>query len=134
MRPHRLCLLMLCTLALGACGTESAPETGTTAVFEPGVSKPNAMVGSLDVAIVERPARDRARIRASWRRADGVEGCQLQLHLPRGAVLVDGDETYMLAPEEAAGVREWVVEFPTGAPLDATVRLCGDAGAGGAAL
>ncbi len=130
MIPRRFLLLMLFTAALSACGSENVRETGVGAVFEPGVSKPNVMVGSLEVAIIERPARDRARIRATWRRAAGVDGCQLRMRLPTGAVLVEGEETYMLLPDEAAGVREWVVEFPTGAPLDATVRLCGDAGAG----
>ncbi len=126
----RIVIVLLSCAALAGCGEERVREAGPGAVFEPGVGKPNAFVGSLDAAIVERPTRDRARIRATWRRAAGVEGCELQLHLPHGVLLLEGEAVHVLTPDELEGERTWLVAFPTGAVLDATVRLCGDAGRG----
>jgi len=129
---RRLALSFLCTAALSfaGCGSESVQALGAGKVHEPGHGKPNAAVGALEIAIVERPSSDRARVRATWRSADGVAGCELQLRLPDGAVMIEGERSYALGPDEREGVREWLVEFPTGMVLDATVRLCGDAGAG----
>jgi len=107
---------------LGGCGAPKGTAPGPVRWME---SKPNPIVGSLRVAVVERLGPDRVRIEAHWVGIGGREGCAIDLGLPAGVIVVEGVERIELAPEEGAGEARWILEFPLGVgPLDAVVRYC----------
>ncbi len=116
------CLLLIACLAgpLAACGGE------TPAPFEPEwrESKPGAALGRIRAAIVERPGPDRAVIEARWENRSGAEGCALELVVPEGVMVLEGERMTPLAADEPAGSATWLVEFPSGRALDAVLRLC----------
>ncbi len=121
---RRLHLLVLCCLVLGlpACGDE-AP---TPVKVEWRQSKRGAAIGRVRAAVVERPAPDRALIEARWENRSGAENCALELVVPEGVVVLEGERRMPISPEETAGAATWLVEFPTGREADAVLRFCAE--------
>jgi hypothetical protein len=89
-------------------------------------AKPSSIVASLRAAVVERPAPDRARIEAHWTARQAGAGCALRLVLPPQVLLVEGAASPPLDPDLTVGEATWLVQFPTGQPLDAVIRYCAD--------
>jgi len=121
---QRLGLLLLCSalLASAACGgDEPVPFQ-----VEWRESKPDAHVGRLRAAVIERPAPDRARIEARWENHSSATNCALDLIVPDGVVVLEGESHTPLATEDAAGTATWLVEFPTGHAADAVLRFCAE--------
>lgn len=117
--------LAIASFLVAGCGSEQAPAPFTP---EQGVSgKPHPEIGTVRGAIVDRPSADRALIEAHWALGASAEGCEIVLVLPEGASLVDGDEQRDVPEGQSQGVDRWLVQFPTGRPLDAVIRLCGTA-------
>lgn len=114
-------LAVCCALVLApACGGERA-EPFKVAWRE---SKPSPRIGRVRAAVVERPAPDRARIEARWENRSGSENCALELLVPAGVVVLEGERRTPIAGEDAAGSMTWLVEFPTGRAADAVLRFC----------
>ena len=91
---------------------------------EPGVrGKSRPQLGTLSLTITSRPSADRAWVRGAWVRADDAHGCLVELLLPTGTHLVEGEPR--VGAEAATGSHEWLVSFPTGADLDLVAQLCG---------
>jgi len=128
---HRLRLLaaaFVAAVALTACGGDAAP--GRSTAPEPGrAGKANRAVGTIAARVLERPSADRAVVEADWALASGATACELELVLPEGALLVEGEPVVAL-PDEGSGSTTWLVEFPTGRELDAVIRLCAHTPAG----
>ncbi len=115
-------LLLGSACLLPACG---GPETPVAAPVQWMASKPNPIVGSLRAAVVERLGPDRVRLEAHWVGIANREGCAVDLGLPAGVMVVDGDERIDLAAAEPSGTTSWILEFPLAlGPLDAVVRYC----------
>ncbi len=96
-------------------------------------SKPTSPVGRVRAAVVERPARDRARIEARWQNRTAAENCALELVVPPGVIVLEGERRTALQVGETAGTATWLVEFPVGGAghaLDAVVRFCAQTEAG----
>ena len=120
-----LWLAVACLLVSACVGTSKGASEGPPPVRWTS-AKPNTAVGSLEVAVVERTGPDRVRIEARWESRPGLSNCALQLVLPEGAFLLDGERLRPLSAEETTGVQRWHVQFPTGAPLDAVLRYCAE--------
>ena len=86
--------------------------------------KPNAGVGWLEVAVVDRPSLDRAVVRAIWQRGSNAQNCRLVIHPGQGAFLMEGEAELELDPEADSGEVTWLIDFRTDRDLDAVVRLC----------
>jgi len=127
--PFRCAVLaaVLLGLPLAGCGQTSSKETAADVplVVQWRESKPGSPVGQVRAAVVERPALDRARIEARWQGRGAAANCALELVLPAGVVILEGDRRADLGVGETAGDAAWLVSFPTGRTLDAVVRLCG---------
>jgi hypothetical protein len=131
-RTVPLRLAVLCLLLLGAaCGDEPGAGPGPRDTWARG--KPNPALGRIEAAVVERPARDRARIQARYALLPEAHGCRLQIVLPPGVLLVEGSPDTPLQDGVRRGEAVWLVEFPSGRPLDALVRVCAQ-GARGVAV
>jgi hypothetical protein len=113
-------VLLVAAIASCACGGEPRGPAPIRWVE----TKAQSPVGTLRAAVVERPARDRAWIEARWDARDHGSACELRLVLPDGVLRLEGDEVVPLAVEERQGMYRWLVEFPTGRPLDAVLRYC----------
>jgi hypothetical protein len=87
-------------------------------------SKPDARIGRVFAAVIERPAADRALISARWETRSAARSCALELLVPAGVVLLDGEQSRPIPMDETSGSVTWLVEFPTGRVLDAVLRLC----------
>jgi hypothetical protein len=86
--------------------------------------KPSVPVGHVTAAVVERPGSDEAVVRADWARGPVGQSCRLELVLPEGASLVEGEEEQALRPDLAAGTSTWRVRFRTTVTSDLVVRMC----------
>jgi hypothetical protein len=125
-------LLLLVSVPLAACGGPS-PDAPLPAVHW-NESKHMSAVGQMRAAVVDRPAPDRAWIEAEWtarphaaHEAEGAPGaCALEIALPEGVFLLEGDFRTPLASDEPSGSQRWLVGFPTGRALDAVLRYCVD--------
>jgi hypothetical protein len=113
----RASLLLLGGLLLAGCGDGGG---GTPAPARLG--KARIPAGRVEARIVERPATDRAVVEASWSRGEG-ESLRLEVVLPSGSHLVEGDARIPLDAASPGGAARWEVGFPTGSPLDLVVRL-----------
>ncbi len=145
MRPSILIPLGLAAVFLGAAlvligrDDESPPPAAPSApperVAPPSVTgKPNRLLGTLELEIVERPTEDRALVRASWTRAVGTANCSLEAIAPEGAFFVEGLEEVGLADEAYEGEAHWLLDFSTGSDLDFVVRLRGKTDRGAESL
>ena len=114
--------ILTAALALAGCGSET--QTPATAPVHWTSSKPNPLVGSLQAAVVERPAPDRAWIEVRWDGRNHGDECAVTISLPEGALLLEGEPARPLGVDEAVGTHRWLVEFPLGRPLDAVLRYC----------
>jgi len=87
--------------------------------------KPLPRVGHVEVSVAERPAFDEVVLRADWRAGPLLEDgpAWLDLVLPDGAWLVDGEMRVPLPEGLAAGASTWTVRFHADRTLDAAVRL-----------
>ena len=121
---QRLGLLLLCSALLvpAACGRD-APTPFQVQWRE---SKPDGRIGRLRAAIIERPAPDRALIEARWENHSGAANCALELVLPDGVVVLEGQARTAIPAEDTAGSATWLVEFPTGREADAVLRFCAE--------
>jgi hypothetical protein len=119
-------LALLSCAALTACGEpgadEPAPWTGPV-VWQ--ASKPSPTLGRIEAAVVERPSPDRATLEARWSAHPGLGTCELEIVLPEGVFLVEGESSTPLPEGALEGTARWLVEFPVGRDLDAVVRFCG---------
>lgn len=117
-------------LPLSGCGDapDGAPVgTGPVATNEPVVwmqAKPSPL-GTLTAAVTQRPAPDRVVLEARWGRGDVSGACLVEVLLPVGVLLVEGDARHALDPDAESGGRVWVLDVPQdGRELDAVVRYC----------
>jgi hypothetical protein len=118
--PQMLLLLLGAACLLPACGGPEAPAS-----VQWMESKPNPIVGSLRVAVVERLGPDRVRVEAHWVGIADREGCAVDLGLPAGVIVLEGDERLDLAASAPSGETSWILEYPLDlGPLDAVVRYC----------
>lgn len=87
--------------------------------------KPHAPVGEVEIDVRARPSDDEAVLRADWTVGDLAEDgpASLELVLPEGAVLLDGDAVVALPGGLSRGASTWIVRFPPDRTLDAAVRL-----------
>jgi hypothetical protein len=86
--------------------------------------KPAVPVGHVVASVVERPGSDEAVVRADWARGPVGQSCRLELVLPEGASLVEGEEEQALQPDLVAGTSTWRVRFRTTVTSDLVVRMC----------
>jgi hypothetical protein len=86
--------------------------------------KPAARIGDLVGLVVERPEGDEAVVRVDWARGPLGEGCRVELVLPQGATLLDGEPGLDLPDGVLAGSTSWRVRFPRLCTSDLTVRMC----------
>lgn len=100
----------------------------------PFTGKPNPALGALVLEVLERPSPDRAVVRGRWARAEGARGCSLDLILPRGATLLEGQAHVDIADDAIAGEATWLLDFPTDRDLDLVARFCGTNDRGDEAL
>ena len=122
MRRHACLALLGALLLLAACG-------GDEPVAQPvrwSESKVAPRVGRVRAAVTERPSADRARIEARWENRSASDTCALELIVPDGVVVLEGERRTPLGAEDAAGSATWLVEFPTGRALDAVLRFCAE--------
>lgn len=127
MRSFQTALVLLALVSLPACGERQ--RVPVTHVPRWNVSKPASAVGRVRVAVVERPAPDRAWVEAVWEAHDHAAhemptDCELRIALPEGAFVLEGEECVPLASALGGGSHRWLVSFPTGRPLDAVLRYC----------
>lgn len=135
---HLLCaaLLMVALPLLCACGDDSTTEVSRDAATGAAVpvrwiqSKPNPSIGRLEAAVVARDASDRARVEARWTRSGAVAGCSLEIVLPDGVRLLEGQRLVGVDPDEFAGSGAWLLDHDRDRPLDIVVRFCAVAGDG----
>lgn len=120
----------LLLVALGACGGPSPEAKSPASCVRDGSGKPVPPIGRVELVVVDRPSHDRVVLEARWMRGERGWGREVELVLPEGAWLVEGQSSKALAPERAEGVLRWTVGFRTGEPLDAVVRLRARAGHG----
>ena len=73
---------------------------------------------------MERPEGDEAVVRVDWARGPFGDACRVELVLPQGATLLDGEAGFDLPEGLAAGAATWRVRFPRLCTSDLTVRLC----------
>ncbi len=118
---RRACLLLvLPLLALAACGSE--PADAPVAWMQ---AKPNPVVGSLEAAVVERLGPDRVLLEARWGAGTLGTECQIDLGLPAGVMVLEGEERIPIDPEADPGHAAWVLQVPMDmGELDAVVRYC----------
>lgn len=88
--------------------------------------KPLVALGSLAVAVTERPRIDVAVVRATWERGPLGSGARLVLLLPEGAALLEGEGDLPLPDGVASGTSTWRVQFLPDRTLDVAVRLVAD--------
>ena len=121
MRRNLPALILLAVLA-GGCG--DAPQRDAPVQWMQ--AKPGRVAARLEAAVTERPAPDRVRVDARWV-AGTLEGaCTLDIGLPAGVLIVEGEERLDLDADDP-GSASWVLEFPRdGRDLDAVVRYCVD--------
>jgi hypothetical protein len=112
---------LLLPLLAAACGEAPAPVRGAPDAWIRG--KPNPLLGQVEAGVVDRPAADRARIRARYTRLAGTPSCRIELVLPDGVLLREGEADMPLPADAQQGEAQWVVELPSGRTLDAVVRL-----------
>ena len=140
MRPIVLVPVLAAVLAVVVVVATPQPTPGPTRAAGPAlptqgvVGKPRPLLGHLELEAVERPAPDRAWVRARWVRADGAHGCRLDLILPAGATLLSGEASVPVDDAATAGEASWLLDVPTGQDLDLTARLCGTTDLGDQAL
>ncbi|MGI9556384.1 MAG: hypothetical protein ACR2N5_00420, partial [Solirubrobacterales bacterium] len=102
---------------LAACGDAPPSEAAGTAATPVRwlASKPSSAVGRVRAAVVERPAPDRAWIEAEWvanpdaHDHEWNHDCRLQIALPDGAFLLEGDTDVALDDLLASGQQRWLV-------------------------
>lgn len=111
---------------LPSCGDTSAPPGEVQWI----AAKPSSIVGSLRAAVVERTGPDRVVIEARWESRAVAENCALEIVLPEGAMLIEGQRLRPLMADEDAGLQRWHVQYPLGAPLDAVLRYCAETAEG----
>ena len=120
----RIAILFLAALAplLGACGAQEPAAPAPVRWME---AKPSPVIDSLQAAVVERPAPDRVVLEARWG-ASAINGaCGVDLGLPAGVLIVEGEEQLIIDPRNDEHRARWVLEFPRdGRTLDAVVRYC----------
>ncbi len=127
MRTLRLLLLTCLALGATACGGEAPQTTAPQPTdIEWRESKPGARIGSVRAAVIERPGPGRALIEARWENRSGGGGCALELVVPDGVVVLEGERVVPLPYDDDAGAASWLVEFPSGRDLDAVLRLCAE--------
>jgi len=116
-------LLAVAFLATAGCGERPAPPApaGPDDVV---AAKPNPFLGGLQAQVVARESAEEATIVARLRPAAEAQACQVDLILPEGASLVEGEPTVRGEGPEIQAT--WRVRFPLGRTLDAVVRACGD--------
>lgn len=85
--------------------------------------KPQAHHGTVEVAVVDRPAADTAVVRADWTRRATDLPTTLELLLPEGAVLLEGVPWQTLSGDALAGACTFSVRFLTDRTSDVVVRL-----------
>lgn len=122
MRIAHLLLFACLTLGVSACGSE-APEPTQVEWRE---SKPVPRIGSVRAAVIERPGPGRARIEARWENRSEGATCALELVVPDGVVVLEGERVTPLPYDVTTGAVVWLVEFPSGRALDAVLRLCAE--------
>lgn len=88
--------------------------------------KPLPALGTLSVAVTERPALDLAVVRASWERGPQGTTARLLLVLPEGAELIEGDLEQRLPDGLGSGTSTFRVRFLPDRTSDVTVRLTAD--------
>jgi hypothetical protein len=123
----RLLLFTCLTLGATACGSEAPQSTAPQPTdVQWRESKPGARIGSVRAAVVERPGPGRALIEARWENRSGGANCALELVVPDGVVVLEGERVVPLPFDDDAGAISWLVEFPSGRALDAVLRLCAE--------
>lgn len=113
-------------------GAEATPAAVDAPVTLVGVDAPvvwmeakTTPIGSLKAAVTNRPAPDRVVLQANWARGTVSGACLLELVLPDGVLVVNGDARRELSPEAESGGQVWWLEVPQdGRELDALVRYC----------
>ncbi len=121
-----LLLLAPLGLASGSPGPATHIDDGRPTVVPVRLAcggKPNAGLGTLDAAVVDRPAPDRAVVEVHWRRGPRGGNAALEVMPPDGAWLVTGSEVVPLTPGLAEGTERFTLDFDRGRDLDLVVRL-----------
>ena len=92
LRPLVICCALI---LLPSCGADSpgAFEVEWTA------SKPEVRIGRVQATVIERPSPDRARIQARWENRSGADNCALELVVPDGVVVLEGERQDQTEPE-----------------------------------
>ncbi|MFM8979914.1 MAG: hypothetical protein ACKOSS_05570 [Planctomycetia bacterium] len=85
--------------------------------------KPALPIGGLALAVVSRPTGDEAWVQASWQRGPAGESPRVELVLPQGATLLDGEPWQALPEGVASGTLAWRVRFATTCTSDLVARL-----------
>lgn len=112
--------------ANGCCCRCGSPAEQAPAIEHAVQGKPRPELGAIEARIVARPTPDRTEVEATWRRHDPAAACELHLVLPEGATVLEGEAITVLPAATRTGTARWLIDFPTGAPLTLTVRLCGE--------
>lgn len=85
--------------------------------------KPATPLGSLALAVVARPEGDEAWVQATWQRGPAGEGLRVELVLPAGATLLEGEAWQALPEGVSGGTLSWRVRFATTCTSDLVARL-----------
>lgn len=131
-RPLFLAVALLCAaaLALASVAGPGGRSPGARGGLPPSrayardcAGKPQAHHGTVEVAVVDRPAADTAVVRADWTRRGTDLPTTLELLLPEGAVLLEGASWQALPGDLLAGACTFTVRFLTDRTSDVVVRL-----------
>jgi len=120
-----LAALLVALRPLGRPSGDVAPGRPSGAAWR---TKPRPGVGRLSLEVVERPSTGRAVLEARWSLASGAGDAALDLLLPEGADLVEGERRTALPSGLREGTVRWAVEHATDGTLDVAARLAAGVG------